>query len=125
MLMLGKGATGLFPLPQQEVESRRHPSSVPQLEVPPAPPHGTPADGGDPTEMMTVAVRAVAQSLWRSKSQKDGSPDPSLMMPLAVVISTGAVGLIPLPQQKMESRRHPSSVPQLEVPPCTTTGHPS
>jgi hypothetical protein len=72
--------------------------------------------------MMTVAVRAVAQSLWRSKSQKDGSPDPSLVMPLAVVISTGAVGLIPLPQQKMESRRHPSSEPQLEVPPAPLQG---
>jgi hypothetical protein len=36
------------PSPQQEVESRRHPSSMPQLEVPPAPPQGTPAAGGDP-----------------------------------------------------------------------------
>jgi hypothetical protein len=35
-------------LPQQEVESRRHPSSVPQLEVPPAPPQATPVAGGDP-----------------------------------------------------------------------------
>jgi hypothetical protein len=30
------------------VESRRQPSSVPQLEVPPAPPQGTPVAGGDP-----------------------------------------------------------------------------
>jgi hypothetical protein len=30
------------------VESRRHPFSMPQLEVPPAPPQGTPAAGGDP-----------------------------------------------------------------------------
>jgi hypothetical protein len=36
------------PLLQQEVESRRHPSSMPQLEVPLAPPQGTPTAGGDP-----------------------------------------------------------------------------
>ena len=30
------------------MESRRQPSSVPKLEVPPAPPQGTPAVGGDP-----------------------------------------------------------------------------
>jgi hypothetical protein len=36
------------PLPQQEVESRSQASSVPQLEVPPAPPQGTPAAGRDP-----------------------------------------------------------------------------
>jgi hypothetical protein len=30
------------------VESRKHLSSVPQLEVPPAPAQGTPAAGGDP-----------------------------------------------------------------------------
>jgi hypothetical protein len=37
---------------------------------------------------MTVEVRATARSLRRSRSQKDGSLDPSLVMPLAVVIST-------------------------------------
>jgi hypothetical protein len=36
------------PLPQKEVESRRRPSSVPQLEVPSAPPQGTPTARGDP-----------------------------------------------------------------------------
>jgi hypothetical protein len=36
------------PSPQQEVESRRQPSSVPQLEVPRAPPQRTPVAGGDP-----------------------------------------------------------------------------
>jgi hypothetical protein len=38
------------PSPQQEVESRRHPSSVPQLEVPLAPLQGTLAAGQDPDE---------------------------------------------------------------------------
>jgi hypothetical protein len=37
-----------FPSPQQEVKYRRQSSSVPQLEVPPAPPQGTPAARGDP-----------------------------------------------------------------------------
>jgi hypothetical protein len=32
---------------EQEVESSRQASSVPQLEVPPAPPQGTPAARGD------------------------------------------------------------------------------
>jgi hypothetical protein len=36
------------PSPQQEVESGRQPSSVPQLEVPPAPLQGTLAAEGDP-----------------------------------------------------------------------------
>jgi hypothetical protein len=36
------------PLPQQEVESGRQPSPTPQLEMPPAPPQGIPAVGGDP-----------------------------------------------------------------------------
>jgi hypothetical protein len=36
------------PSPQQEVESGRQPSPMPQLDVPPAPPQGTPAAGGDP-----------------------------------------------------------------------------
>jgi hypothetical protein len=36
----------------------------------------------------TVAVRATTWSFQRSRSQKDGSPDPSLVTPLAVVIST-------------------------------------
>jgi hypothetical protein len=40
------------------------------------------------TTTMTVAVRATARSFWRSRSWKDGSPDPSLGMPLAAVIST-------------------------------------
>jgi hypothetical protein len=36
------------PLSQQVVESGRQPSPEPHLEVPLAPPHGTPAAGGDP-----------------------------------------------------------------------------
>jgi hypothetical protein len=36
------------PLPQREVESKRHPSPAPQQEMPPAPPQGIPAAGGDP-----------------------------------------------------------------------------
>jgi hypothetical protein len=35
-------------LPQQEVESERPPSPAPQLEMPPAPPQGILAAGGDP-----------------------------------------------------------------------------
>jgi hypothetical protein len=37
---------------------------------------------------MTVVVRAIARSFRRNRSQKDGSPDPSLGMPLMAVIST-------------------------------------
>jgi hypothetical protein len=33
---------------QQEVKSRRQPSPAPQLEMPPSPPQGIPAAGGDP-----------------------------------------------------------------------------
>jgi hypothetical protein len=65
-------------LPQQEMESRRHPSSVSQLEVPPTPPHGTPAAGGDPDEDNDGVVQATAWSLRRSRRRKDGSPEPSL-----------------------------------------------
>jgi hypothetical protein len=36
------------PSPQQEVESGRPPSPTPQLEMPPAPPQGISAAGGDP-----------------------------------------------------------------------------
>jgi hypothetical protein len=36
------------PSPQQEVESERPPSPAPQPEMPPAPPQGIPAAGGDP-----------------------------------------------------------------------------
>jgi hypothetical protein len=36
------------PLPQQEVESERPPSPAPQPEMPPAPPQGILAAGGDP-----------------------------------------------------------------------------
>jgi hypothetical protein len=35
-------------LPQREVESERSPSPAPQPEMPPAPPQGIPATGGDP-----------------------------------------------------------------------------
>jgi hypothetical protein len=35
------------PSPQHGVESKRHPSSMPQLEVPPTPPKGTIGDRGD------------------------------------------------------------------------------
>jgi hypothetical protein len=84
----GEGPAGLFPSSQQEVESRRHLSFVPQLEVPPAPPQAPQLLEETPTEMMMVAVRASSQSLLRSRSRRDGSPDPSPVMPLAVVIST-------------------------------------
>jgi hypothetical protein len=46
--MPGAGAAGLFPLPQREVESERLPSPAPQPEMPPAPPQGILAAGGDP-----------------------------------------------------------------------------
>jgi hypothetical protein len=46
--MPGVGAAGLFPSPQQEVESERPPSPAPQPEMPPAPPQGISAAGGDP-----------------------------------------------------------------------------
>jgi hypothetical protein len=36
------------PSPQREVESERPPSPAPQSEMPPAPPRGIPAAGGDP-----------------------------------------------------------------------------
>ena len=36
------------PSPQWEVESKRSPSPAPQPEMPPAPPQGIPAAGGDP-----------------------------------------------------------------------------
>jgi hypothetical protein len=36
------------PSPQREVESERPPSPAPQPEMPPAPPQGIPATGGDP-----------------------------------------------------------------------------
>jgi hypothetical protein len=36
------------PSPQREVESERLPSRTPQPEMPPAPPHGISAAGGDP-----------------------------------------------------------------------------
>jgi hypothetical protein len=36
------------PSPQQKVESERPPSPAPQPEMPPAPPQGIPAAGGDP-----------------------------------------------------------------------------
>jgi hypothetical protein len=38
------------PSPQREVESERLPSPAPQPEMPPAPPQGIPAAGGDPDE---------------------------------------------------------------------------
>jgi hypothetical protein len=38
------------PSPQQEVESERPPSPAPQPEMPPTPPQGIPAAGGDPDE---------------------------------------------------------------------------
>jgi hypothetical protein len=76
------------PSPQQEVESRRQPSSVHQLEVP-LHHHRTPQllEETLMETTTTVAVRATTRSFRRS-SRKDGSPDPWFMMPLAVVIST-------------------------------------
>jgi hypothetical protein len=44
----GAGVARLFPSPQQEVEFWRHPSPAPQLEMPPTPPQGISATGGDP-----------------------------------------------------------------------------
>jgi hypothetical protein len=44
----GAGAAGLFPSPQQKVESGRPPSPALQPEMPPAPPQGIPAAGRDP-----------------------------------------------------------------------------
>jgi hypothetical protein len=41
------GAVGLFPSPQQEVESERPLSPAPQPDMPPAPPQGILAAGGD------------------------------------------------------------------------------
>jgi hypothetical protein len=46
--MPGAGAVGLFPLASVGGESGRQPSPAPQLEMPPAPPQGIPATGGDP-----------------------------------------------------------------------------
>jgi hypothetical protein len=40
------------------------------------------------TEMATTAARATAPTSQRSRSWRDGSPDPSLMTPLAGVTST-------------------------------------
>jgi hypothetical protein len=48
MLTPGAEAAGLFPSPQQEVESERPPSPAPQPEMSLAPPQGIPAAGGDP-----------------------------------------------------------------------------
>jgi hypothetical protein len=39
-----------------------------------------------------VAVRVTSLSFWRSRSQKDGSPNPSLVTPLTDVISTMLLG---------------------------------
>jgi hypothetical protein len=50
MSMPGARETCSSPSSQQEVESRRQPSSVPQVEVPPTPPRGTLAARGDPDE---------------------------------------------------------------------------
>jgi hypothetical protein len=77
------------PSPQQEVESRRQPSSMPQLEVPLH--HHRAPQLLEETRMettTTVTIRATTWSLRRSRSWKDGSLDPSLMTSLAIVIST-------------------------------------
>jgi hypothetical protein len=76
------------PSPQQELESRRHPSSVPMLEVTLHHHRAPQLLEGNPIEMTTVAVRATSRSLRRSRSQRDGSLDPSPVMSLAVVTST-------------------------------------
>jgi hypothetical protein len=57
---------------------------VPQLEVPPAPPLGTPAAGGDPDG----DDNDDGSSSHNMELLKDGSPDPSFVTPLVVVIST-------------------------------------
>ena len=74
------------PSPQQEVETRRLPSPAPQPEMPLH--YHRASLLLTETTTTPVSVRATTQSLRSSRSQKDGSPDPSLMMPLTVVIST-------------------------------------
>jgi hypothetical protein len=80
------------PSPQREVESERPPSPAPQPEMPPAPLRASRLLEETLTEMETtttpVAVRATAWSFQRSRSQRGGSLDPSLVTPLAGVTST-------------------------------------
>jgi hypothetical protein len=79
-------------LPQQEVEFERPPSPAPQPEMPL---HHHRASRlleetliETETTTMPVVVRATTRSSRRSRSQRDGSLDPSLMTPLAGVTST-------------------------------------
>jgi hypothetical protein len=88
-LAIGDGAAGFFFPPQQEAESARRLSPVPLLE---APQHHHRASllqekllEETPMETMMVAARAIAPRFLSSRSQKDGSPDPSPMTPLVVV----------------------------------------
>jgi hypothetical protein len=80
------------PSPQREVESERPPSPTPQPEMPL---HHLRASQlleetltETETTMTSVAVQATTQSFRRSRSQRDGSLDPSLVTPLAGVTST-------------------------------------
>jgi hypothetical protein len=75
------------PLPQQEVESRRHPSSVPQLEVPLHHHRAPQLLEETPTETTMMTVCTTSRSFQRSRSQRDGSLDPSLVTSPAGVTS--------------------------------------
>jgi hypothetical protein len=80
------------PSPQREVESERPPSPAPQPEIPLH--HLRTSQLLEETLMETettttpVVVRAMARSFRRSRSQRDGSLDPSLVTSLAGVTST-------------------------------------
>jgi hypothetical protein len=80
------------PLPQQEVESKRSPSPAPQPEMPPAPPQGIPASGGDldrdGDDDDVGGSSTTARSSRRTQNRRDGSLDPSLVTPLTGVTST-------------------------------------
>jgi hypothetical protein len=78
--------------PEQEVESVRRRSPVPQLEAPPAPPQDTRLLEELLEEVLEETPMTTTQTTARSplsrRRRKDGSPDPSPVTPLAVVTST-------------------------------------
>jgi hypothetical protein len=81
---------GSSSLPQQEVESVRRCSPVPPLETS-LHHHWAPRpleyllEETSTMEMVTTPTRDTAPTSQRSRSQRDGSPDPSLVTPLAGV----------------------------------------